>query len=172
MIIALVGALILAALSTLYDFIWAYFHVRHQVVNGLVHGTTLLSVAGAVLGWSAGRPVAGLLGGALAGLVSAASFYLFYPVLGYLSAILAAWGLLWLLFAGLTAWLRGVNPFETPVLLRGLAAAVASGLAFYLVSGMWTDHTAPPNYLRNFVSWTFAFFPGFAALLGPTPRSR
>ena len=51
------------------------------------------------------------------------------------------------------------------MLLRGLRPRVLSGAAFYLVSGMWTDHSAPPNYLRNFASWTFAFFPGFAALL-------
>jgi hypothetical protein len=161
---ALVGAVVLGALSTLYDFIWAHFEVRHQVVNGIVHGMTLLSVAGLVLAWPTGRYVIGLIGGALAGLLAAASFYAFYAVFGYLGGILAAWVLLWLLFGMLESQLRGVKP-GLEAIARGAAAAVLSGVAFYLISGIWTDHSAPPNYLRNFASWTFAFFPGFAALL-------
>jgi len=161
---ALVGAIVLGVLSTFYDFLWAHFEVRHSVVNGLVHGMTLLSVAGLVLAWPR-RAVAGLAGGAAVGLLAAASFYAFYPLLGYLWAIVAAWMLLWLLFGALEAWLRGAPPVSAPVLLRGVVAAALSGAAFYLVSGMWTDHSAAPNYLRNLASWTFAFFPGFAALL-------
>ena len=167
---ALAGALALGALSTLYDFIWAYFEVRHRTVNGLVHGMTLLSVAGLVLAWPARRYVAGLAGGAIAGLIAAASFYAFYMVFGYLGGILAAWMLLWLLFGTLETRLRGVRP-GADSLVRGLIAAVLSGAAFYLVSGIWTDHSGPPNYLRNFASWTFAFFPGFAALLWPRDSS-
>ncbi len=73
---------------------------------------------------------------------------------------------MWLLFGALEAWLR-----RAPIGTRdradreGWQRPLLSGVAFYLVSGMWTDHSAPPNYLRNFASWTFAFFPGFAALL-------
>ena len=165
MIIALAGAIVLGVLSTFYDFLWAHFEVRHKAINGLVHGMTLLSVAGLVLAWPARRLAAGLAGGAIAGLVAAASFYAFYPLLGYLWAIVAAWMLLWLLFGALEAWLRRAPVANGSVLARGLLAAVLSGAAFYLVSGMWTDHSAPPNYLRNLASWTFAFFPGFAALL-------
>jgi hypothetical protein len=161
---ALVGAIVLGILSTFYDFLWAHFEVRHKAINGLVHGMTLLSVAGLVLAWPTRRLAAGLGGGAVAGLIAAASFYAFYPLLGYLWAIVAAWMLLWLLFGALEAWLRGAPILESPVLLRGVTAAVLSGAAFYLVSGMWTDHSAP-NYLRHLASWTFAFFPGFAALL-------
>ena len=162
----------LGVLSTFYDFLWAHFEVRHKAINGLVHGMTLLSVAGLVLAWPQRRLAMGLAGGATAGLLAAASFYAFYPVLGYLWAIVAAWMLLWLLFGALEAWLRRAPIASTPVLLRGLTAAVLSGAAFYLVSGMWTDHSAPPNYLRNFASWTFAFFPGFAALLMATETLR
>lgn len=174
---AIAGAIVLGVLSTLYDFIWAHFEVRHTAIHGLVHGMTLLSVAGVVLAWPVRRLVAGLAGGALAGLVAAASFYAFYTVFGYLGGILAAWMLLWLLFSALEAWLRRQSPVAGPVLLRGLAAAVLSGAAFYLVSGMWTDHSGPPNYLRNALYWTFAFFPGFAAILwgrgfSPANRSR
>jgi hypothetical protein len=165
MILAIVGALILAALSTLYDFIWAHFEVRHRVVNGLVHGMTLLSVAGLVFGWGARRPLAGFFGGATAGLAAAVSFYALFPLLGYLGGIIAAWMLLWLLFGALDAWLRQHAVVSGEVVVRGAIAALLSGVAFYLVSGMWTDHSNP-NYLRNFASWTFAFFPGFAAILG------
>jgi hypothetical protein len=176
MMTALVGAIVLGALSTLYDFVWAHFEVRHKAIYGLIHGMTLLSAAGVVLAWPARRLVAGLIGGAVAGLIAAASFYAFYMVFGYLGGILAAWMLLWMLFGALESRLRGVASGRES-LVRGMAAAVLSGIAFYFVSGIWTDHGAPPNYLRNFASWTFAFFPGFAALLwrrgvtAPAPRS-
>jgi hypothetical protein len=168
---AFVGAIVLGVLSTLYDFIWAHFEVRHRAVYGLIHGMTLLSVAGLVLAWPARRYAAGLIGGAIAGLIAAASFYAFYMVAGYLGGILAAWMLLWLLFGTLEARLRGERPGRES-LVRGLAAAVLSAAAFYFVSGIWTDHSGPPNYLRNFASWTFAFFPGFAALLWKGTASR
>jgi hypothetical protein len=49
--------------------------------------------------------------------------------------------------------------------VRGVVAAILSGLAFYAISGIWTRPSPEgPNYVRNFLSWTFAFFPGFAAL--------
>jgi hypothetical protein len=162
---AVAGAIVLGVLSTLYDFVWAYFEVRHRAVYGIVHGMTLLSVAGIVLAWPVRRFGAGFLGGAAAGLVAAASFYAFFTVFGYLGGILAAWMLLWLLFGMLEAWLRGRSPVTGAILLRGLVAAVLSGAAFYLVSGMWTDHSGPPNYARNALYWTFAFFPGFAAVM-------
>jgi hypothetical protein len=55
---------------------------------------------------------------------------------------------------------------------RGLAAAVLSGVAFYMISGIWTEHRpGGPNYLTNFLYWSFAFLPGFVALFAAhTPR--
>ena len=48
---------------------------------------------------------------------------------------------------------------------RGVVAALLSGVAFYLVSGMWTSPPrGGPDYPRFFLNWTFAFFPGFLAL--------
>jgi hypothetical protein len=164
MAIALAGAIVLGVLSTFYDFLWAHFEVRHKAINGIVHGMTLLSVAGVVLAWPTGRWLPGLIGGAVAGLIGAVSFYAAYPLLGYLNALVAAWVIMWIAFSTLETQLRRVR-VGTETAIRGLAAAALSGVAFYLVSGMWTDHSAPPNYLRNFASWAFAFFPGFAALL-------
>jgi uncharacterized membrane protein len=172
MLIALIGAVVLGVLSTFYDFLWAHFEVRHKVVNGLVHGVTLLSVAGLVLAYPTRRWLAGLLGGALAGLMGAASFYGAYPLLGYLNALIGAWVVMWMAFSTLAAQLQSERVGKEAG-VRGLAAAALSGVAFYLVSGMWTDHSADPNYLRHVAYWAFAFFPGFAALLfkKPTPRS-
>ncbi len=50
-------------------------------------------------------------------------------------------------------------------LLRGVSAAIGSGLAFWAISGIWTDPAADPSYLWRFACWTFAFLPGFLALL-------
>ena len=100
------GAIVLGVLSTFYDFLWAHFEVRHKAINGLVHGMTLLSVAGWC--WH-GRRVGwrrAWLEAQLRGWWRPLSFYAFYPLLGYLWAIVAAWMLLWLLFGALEAWLR------------------------------------------------------------------
>jgi len=161
---AVVGALVLAALSTLGDFVWARFGLRHRAVLGLAHGSLLLLALGLYLGILRRRPGLGALAGALVGLLAAASFYAIAPLLGY-SAMFVSWMALWLGFAFLDGRLRGgVRPAE--VLARGLLAAVGSGLAFYAISGIWTTH-APggPSYPYNFLCWTIAFLPGFAALL-------
>ena len=36
---AIAGALLIAAISTLGDFVWAGLHLRHRVAYGLAHGT-------------------------------------------------------------------------------------------------------------------------------------
>ena len=172
---ATAGALLLAALSTAYDFAWAYFSLEHRPVYGLVHGTTLLAAAGMVLGWGPGRTGAGLAGGALAGLLSAAAFYGLVTLAGFMPALIGAWMLLWLLFAAFRAWLEPGGIMAREVVLRGGAAAVASGAAFWLVSGIWTRHDpGGPNYAWNLAAWTLAYFPGFASLLlgTPPPRAR
>ena len=51
-------------------------------------------------------------------------------------------------------------------LARGVLAAVASGMAFYLVSGIWFPFDPQGwDYLVHFGAWTVAYLPGFAALL-------
>ncbi|HEX6210930.1 MAG TPA: hypothetical protein VF136_09140 [Methylomirabilota bacterium] len=161
---AVAGALLLGVLSTLYDFIWAMWIPRHRPLYGLVHGMTLLSAVGLVLGWPPRRPIAGLAGGALAGLLAAAGFYALAPAMG-MRAMFPAWMLLWLLFAALAAWLEGRRMLSGAVAARGVIAALLSGAAFWLISDIWLDHEpGGPNYLRNLLSWTFAYFPGFAAL--------
>jgi hypothetical protein len=161
---ALAGALLLAALSTFGDFVWARFTLPHRAVFGLVHGTLLLMAVGLYLGALRGRAAVGALAGALVGLLAAGSFYALAPLLGY-SAMFASWMALWIGFAFLDARLRGgALPRET--ILRGLVAAAGSGLAFWAISGIWL-RPAPggPRYAYNFACWTLAFLPGFLALL-------
>ena len=168
---SLVGALLLAALSTLGDYVWARFVTAHRAVFGLAHGTLLLLALGLYLGLLRRRPFFGALGGAAVGLFAAASFYALARVLG-LGAMFVSWMLLWIGFTGLDARLRGRVPARE-VLVRGLLAAVGSGLAFYAISGIWTNPAAGgPRYAFHFLCWTVAFLPGFAALLVGNAETR
>jgi hypothetical protein len=164
-IAVITGSLLLAVLSTTYDFVWATWISRHRAIYGLVHGTTLLSAIGLMLGWHAQRPVTGVVGGAIAGLIAAASFYAMAPMLG-MSAMFPSWMLLWVLFAALDAYLNRRPIVAWTTIVRGGAAAALSGVAFWLISGIWFRHPPEgPSYAWNFLCWTFAYFPGFAALL-------
>jgi hypothetical protein len=168
---ALVGALLLGALNTFGDFLWARFVSSHRASLGLAHGTLLLLALGLYLGVLRKRPAAGALGGAGVGLLAAASFYALAPLLGY-SAMFVSWMALWLGFAFLDARLRGGVP-SREWLVRGGLAAVGSGLAFYAVSGIWTrPEPGGPRYAYNFLCWTLAFLPGFMALVARGPRAR
>src|SRR5688572_23947257 len=98
----LAGALVLAALSTLGDYVWARFVPAHRAVFGLAHGTLLLLALGLYLGVLRGRAAFGALGGAAVGFLAAASFYALAPAMGY-GAMFASWMALWLGFAWLDA---------------------------------------------------------------------
>jgi hypothetical protein len=104
------------------------------------------------------------------GLAAAAGYYALAPLLRFY-AMLVSWMALWLGFALLDARVlqRQVPPREA--LIRGLIGAVASGLAFYSISGIWTRPRAGgPSYGYNFLCWTMAFLPGLMALLLKKPR--
>jgi hypothetical protein len=50
--------------------------------------------------------------------------------------------------------------------IRGVLAMVGSGLGFYLISGIWRPFNPTGwDYGVHFLSWAFAYFPGFLALL-------
>jgi len=156
------AAVFLGAVMTAGDFIWAYFDVRHSKLSGIVHGAAMCLCIGAVIGARARRLVTGLVAGPVVGLVAAGGFYAMAPTFGW-GAMLPAWMLFWICFALLQHLLEK----ETlPMALgRGLAAAVLSGLAFYAISGIWTNPSpGGPNYFQHFVYWSFAFLPGFLAL--------
>ena len=168
---ALLAAALLGALSTLGDFVWASWQLRHRMVYGLVHGAVICLGIGAVIGARQGRLAAGLAAGPVVGVLAAGTFYLLAPALRY-SAMFPAWMLFWLCFGILQARLTGDRRIG-PAIARGFAAAVLSGIAFYLVSGMWTrPPRGGPDYPRFLLNWTFAFFPGFAALFWMTGPKR
>jgi hypothetical protein len=173
LIAALAASLLLAAVMTLGDFVWAFFSVPHLAVYGVAHGAVMCLAIGAVIGARARRLAAGALAGPIVGVLAAGAFYALAPALRW-TAMLPAWMLFWVLFAVLQQRLRGEESM-TRALMRGIAAAVLSGVAFYGISGIWTSH-APggPNYIVNFASWCVAFLPGFVclfvALPGALPR--
>lgn len=160
---AVVAALALGAASTVGDMLWAGLSLRHRMAYGLIHGALICLLIGAAIGWRAGRAGAGVAAGPVVGVLAAGLFYLLAPWLRY-SAMFPAWMFFWICFALLQKQLRR-DPAWGPALWRGLAAAVVSGLAFYAISGVWTDPPAGgPNYLYHFAAWSCAFLPGFAAL--------
>jgi hypothetical protein len=169
---AAVAAVALGVLSTFGDFLWEALRLRHRVVTGVGHGAVICLAIGLAIGLRAERPLPGVIVGPLVGVLAAATFYLLAPALGW-NAMFPAWMLFWICFALLQTWLSRGHRWGV-ALARGLVAALLSGAAFYLVSGMWTKPPrGGPNYAMNLVSWTFAFFPGFLALFwGESSTSR
>jgi hypothetical protein len=163
----LLGAVLIAVVSTLGDLIWAGLHLRHRPLFGLSHGTLLFLCIGLYLGALAKQPSLGALAGAFIGLLAASSFYVLAPVAGY-SVMFAVWAFVWLALAILAGRiLRSKNPLTwNEVLARGVAAAIGSGIAFYLISGIWRPFNPKGwDYAIHFLSWTVAYLPGFAALM-------
>jgi hypothetical protein len=170
---AALGSLCAALLSTLGDFVWARFIPAHQAVYGLIHGTALGLGIGLYLGVLRQRPARGGLVGAAIGFGAAAGFYGLALFVGYL-AMFVLWMALWAAFGMLEG--RGLGPPLVPrreAIVRGLLAALGSGAAFYLVSGIWTNpRPGGPDYAHHLLCWTIAFLPGFFFLLVRTPGSR
>jgi hypothetical protein len=165
---ALAGALLLGAVSTLGDFVWAALRLQHRMGYGLVHGAVVCLCVGLVIGWRARRAALGAAAGPFVGVAAAGLFYMLAPALGY-SAMFPAWMFFWVCFGLLQAQLDPRKRYGAAV-WRGLAAAVLSGLAFYAISGIWTiPSPGGPDYVRHLWSWTIAFLPGFVALFAGVP---
>jgi len=167
MLHGIAASLALAAVMTAGDFVWAFFHVRHSTLKGVVHGAAMCLCVGLAIGVRAKRPVPAAIAGPIVGVIAAATFYVLAPVLRW-GAMLPAWMLLWLLFALLQQWLTRAESFGVAV-KRGVLAALLSGLAFYLISDIWIHEAAHPGMLEHFGSWAFAFAPGFLALFARAP---
>jgi len=119
-----------------------------------------------VLGQQRGELIRGSLGGVLAGVAGALAFYAVSDVLGYVGALVAAWAFMWMVLAAVSAWVRGELLRLWEWIGPGLVAAIGSGVAFYLVSGIWTDplRGESRNYLWHLAAWTIAWAPGILAL--------
>jgi len=170
----LLAALVLAAAATFADLVWVWIP-GHRPIYGLIHGALLFMIVGVVLGLIAARAggagstvtlVGRAAGGELlAGLAGAAAFYALYGLIGW-AAMFVAWMWIWMLTAFLQRWVRSSPETLGTTLVRGVAAAILSGIAFWAISGIWLGApTRTPNYAVNFLSWFIAFLPGFACLL-------
>lgn len=173
---ALIGALAIAAVSTLGDFVWAEGNLRDSPLYGLAHGTILFLSIGAYLGAIERQPYLGALSGAIIGLLAAGSFYVLAPYAGY-SVMFLIWAFVWVALAALVGRiLRAHGPAEghyvrpgreswRAIITRAVIAAIGSGIAFYLISGIWRPFDPEGwDYAVHFLSWTAAYLPGFAAL--------
>lgn len=159
MLIHIARPVFVALVATLGDFIWFEYGVRHTTVHGM-----LLLAVGLVLGHHTGAWLRGAGGGVAAGVAGALAFYAVVAVAGYLGALIAAWVFMWMMLAAVAAWLRGELLMPRRWVVPGLLAAAGSGITFYLVSGIWTDHPEARNYLWHLVAWTIAWAPGVTAL--------
>jgi hypothetical protein len=161
MLHAIVGAMFLGAVSTLGDFIWAAFQVRHRTAYGLLHGAVICLCIGIVVGWRRRRLTAGAVTGPAIGVAAAGLFYVLAPFIRS-GAMYLAWMFFWCCFALLQEQLSVSRDYRF-MAVRGLAAALASGAAFYAL-GIWREDPGTQNYLVNFIYWSFTFLPGFFAL--------
>jgi hypothetical protein len=163
---AIGGALIIAAVSTLGDFVWATWIARPRVWIGLAHGVLLFLCVGGYLGSLGGRTRKGAIAGPVVGLLAAASYYVLAPMTGGRAAMLLAWIALWIAFGLLNAQLRRQPGGTRGALLRSILAAAGSGLGFYLISGIWFPFDPQGlDYAVHFLAWTVAYLPAFSALL-------
>lgn len=159
------GASAIAGVSTLGDFIWATWIPEHLPLYGLLHGALLFLSIGLFLGTVQKRPGVGTGAGALIGGMAAGSFYLLAPIAGY-SIMFVVWIGVWVALGMLNELLKHRAPDIRIALARGTIAAVTSGAAFYLISGIWFPFNPQGwDYLIHFAGWTAAYLPGFAALL-------
>jgi len=159
---AIAGALLIAAVSTLGDFVWAGLHLRHRVAYGLAHGAILFLCIGAYFGSLEKQTLKGAIYGAAIGLAAAGSLYVLAPVAGY-SVMFFVWAFVWIALAVLVG-----QPMT-----RGLLAMIGSGIGFFLISGIWRPFNPRGwDYAVHFLAWTVAFLPGFLALLAGRKPSR
>lgn len=164
---SLAGAASIAAVSTLGDFLWATWELHNTPLNGVLHGALLFLCVGLYLGALAKKRLTGAMAGALIGGLAAGSFYLVRPTVGR-SAMFFLWFATWIALGFLNQYLtrREVSGINFRAAFgRGMLAAVGSGAAFYLVSGIWFPFNPQGwDYLLHFGAWTVAYLPGFAAL--------
>ncbi len=159
------GALTIAAVSTLGDFVWATWIPRHWPTYGLTHGALLFLSIGLFLGALARRPAAGAAAGVVIGVLAAGTFYLLEPLAGY-SSMFLVWTGVWVALAGLNGCLDQKRIDSRKVMARGTVAAVASGAAFYAISAIWRPFDPRGwDYAVHLGAWTAAYLPGFGALL-------
>jgi hypothetical protein len=170
MLKAILGTLVVAAVSTASDYTWFEIGVGHSMLAGVVTGAVMLMAVGGVVGWMARRMTAGLWLGIVAGVMGALAYFAMQPALGSTTAMMAAWAGLWLVLSiGEARVLRSPRRPWVEALGRGVLAAVLSGAAFYLVVGSQWVHVPSRgrNYAMQYVRWIVAWAPGILTLGWP-----
>ena len=166
MVRLLIGIVIVAAVSTIGDYVWYEIGVEHRMWAGILHGAVLLTAVGGALGAATGRTLAGLPIGAVAGVAGALTYYALAPFIRS-AAMMVAWASLWVMLAILDGRLvrRAKRPLRQ-CLVQGATAALLSGVTFYLVvASLWGRAPAGGrNYLLQFAMWTIAWAPGILAI--------
>jgi hypothetical protein len=162
---AAVGALATAAVSTAGDYLWANVLPHGQPIYWFAHAIVLFVTVGVCLGLPSRKPMTGAFGAVAVGCAATVGFYFLQPVMGY-SAMFPLFVGLWIALGVLTV--RVVQGRKRPgeILARSALAAIGSGVGFYAISGIWMPFNPHGlDYVRHFIFWTVAYFPGFAALL-------
>jgi hypothetical protein len=122
------------------------------------------------LGALAGKAIAGAAGGAIVGVLGAGSFYVLFPLGGY-SVMFVAWVGVWVGLGLLNGAVLQERAGIKDALVRGGLAAVASGVAFYAISGIWFPFNPQGwDYAVHFAAWTVAYLPGLLALMVRSTR--
>ena len=162
---AIIGALLLAVLSTVADYVWFRNIPQHQVSSGMIHGAVLFAALGVYLGWRRGKLGVGAIGGLVSGTVAALSFYALAPIGGYYM-MLVSWALLWVLLAALQTHLDGQLNLARAI-GRGLVTAIVAGLGFAVVLLQLYKGWPPASFpaVKHFIAWSMAYLPGLYVLL-------
>jgi len=162
---AVVGALLMAVLSTAADYVWFLGIPSHQWYSGVIHGAALFLALGGYLGFRKGKVITGALGGLASGIVAAASFYVLAPLGGY-NVMVVSWFVLWISLATLQTSLEGEMSVARGV-GRGIVTSIVAGLGFAVVLFELYRGWPPPSFpaVKHFVAWMIAYFPGLYVLL-------
>ncbi len=160
---ALVGALCLAAASTLGDYLWVWIAKPHPWWMGVLHGVGMFGLVGAYLGLLSGAPLRGTLAAISISAVLSASFYLLYGLIGPRSAMMLLWLLMWVAFGLLQSWLCAASLASG--LFRGTCAALLCGLTFYLLLlPGWSGRDPRLIAWTQLLRWTGVFAAAFLPL--------
>src|SRR5436190_4030543 len=98
---AIVASLIVAAVSTIGDYLWANVLPHGQPVYWFAHAIVLFATVGACLGWPSRKSLTGAVGAAVIGCAATLGFYFLQPLMGY-SAMFVLFVALWLALGVLT----------------------------------------------------------------------
>ena len=169
---SLLGIAFVAAMATFGDYVWFAIGLRNQAAAGSAHGALLLGSVGLVLGWLAGRVLAGVLTGIAAGVGGALAYYAMVGVMTGrgrgVVAMVAAWCAVWIVLAicdGRLLRRSSPRPWGEAI-VRGIAAAVLGGAAFYyMLEYFWGEQAVSlGDYVAHFGAWFVAWAPGILSV--------